>query len=275
MTQNYRSSYFRSAKFRNLHKEALRPRPKPRTFYVPGISGLGKNVSQSPRYKRTVTPLNLPLTITRSIGGTVQFINGFRTLERTCALYRRQLSWMQIYWNDRNALLFTARDGSTGLVVGSACCLVRPKTIYVAYICSVKPGVGRALMHMISEEAVRIRKPYVELVSVENAIGFYKKLGFVRGPIDNTPDRQREARLSAVQLKAVGRLNNHNMKKKYLNNTDEAPSSLPKYHKIVIASTHLKRRRNTQNYEVQPTKRPRIRQPRNTSATTTQKLKRG
>jgi hypothetical protein len=158
-------------------------------------------------------------------------------------------------------------------------------------------------MQMISEEAVRLRKPYIELVSVESAIGFYKKLGFVRGPIDNTPDRQREARLSAVQLKAVGRLNNmnkllealanrqrearlsavqleavgrpNNMNIFYSNNTDEVHSSLPKYHKIVSASTHLKRRRNTQNNEVQQTKRPRIWKPRNTSATTTQKLERG
>jgi hypothetical protein len=66
-----------------------------------------------------------------------------------------------------------------GIVIGS----LRQNSVFVDVIISKKKGTGRALMEAVVEYGAAHGKHGVELTSTPEAHGFYKRIGFRRGPL--------------------------------------------------------------------------------------------
>lgn len=73
-----------------------------------------------------------------------------------------------------------------GELCGLAGCVVRPESIYIDFMCSIKKGMGTMMLERIQREGVRLGKRGVELVSVPDAVRFYTRQGFKRGPLPHT-----------------------------------------------------------------------------------------
>ncbi len=160
----------------------------------------------------------------------------------TCEIYDQHMWWLKRHWDNPNALLIVATESignSKPTTVGAASCLVRRNSIYIDYMCSARRGTGRAMMKFIEEEALFLQKQHIELVSMEDAIPFYEKLGFVRGPIGNTVQKRTKAELDMIMYGAANLKND----RRYFNGVyyksdlDEILQTLPKYHKNAIAAS--------------------------------------
>lgn len=89
------------------------------------------------------------------------------------------------YWRtkrgDVERVLFFAIE--RGSIVGMSIGTLRPHTVFVDVIVSKKKGAGKALMEAALEFGHQHGKRGVELTSTPEAHGFYKRIGFRRGPL--------------------------------------------------------------------------------------------
>jgi hypothetical protein len=149
-----------------------------------------------------------------TLGLTKKSINNFRTLQPNNVANVHELydlikysckkvsyfasSWVKNYVKSpkRNQFLVIALDKRMHVFVGAAGCTIRSKVLYLDFICSGKPKLGTRMMTFIRRIAKRLGKEGVELVSVPEYVGFYRKQGYRRGPL-GANKRQRAA---AAQL---------------------------------------------------------------------------
>jgi hypothetical protein len=112
---------------------------------------------------------------------------------------------MTLRLDRKRFMLFTTARGS-GKIVGLAGCIIRPRSLYVDFLCSGKPGVGSRLVKHIKNLTVRLGKQGVELVSLNSAAGFWRKMGLRRGPLNKNPAMHKNAH---KRFRVVKRLANH------------------------------------------------------------------
>lgn len=130
--------------------------------------------------------------------------------------------------------LFVAYDAADPKfpLAGIAGVEVRSDSMHVEVLCSWIKGAGRKLMREVELAAYLLGKKAVDLVSVPRAAGFYRKIGFVRGPYGVSPARRNAAR---KRFKATFPRDPGNawQKEYYLSDPNERRDYLPKYHKRV------------------------------------------
>lgn len=166
-------------------------------------------------------------------------IDSIRTLEKKCAglgfadTVEFLITKKRFAWN--RELIILAIDSPRGFqpVVGIAICDLRPSSVHVEILCSIKKGVGSQLMKRVERVAEDMGWMGVNLLSTESAVNFYKKLGYRRGPLiqneslrkEAVKEYQRHARASGASATYEGMF--------FTSNTNEAHKGNPKFSKLV------------------------------------------
>jgi GNAT superfamily N-acetyltransferase len=201
----------------------------------------------------------LPNALRKSSGEGEDLRNFEINTDDTCDLGGYAIMWLlgPHKNDDGKRLVFVLRNMTTRKRAGFALCKIRPgkKSLYVDVICAREKriGAGSTLMRAIEEYAMGQGLAYVELVSVPSpeTINFYKKMGYRRGPPGATIAEAVKARhlykrlenryysgamnINAEQLNAFDGL-------LYGRNENERTQQLPKYHRLLTASSRKRRR---------------------------------
>lgn len=131
-------------------------------------------------------------------------------------------------------ILFVAHDFAYASrpIVGIACVEVRRDSLYVDLLCSFVRGAGRELMVEVQLRAFLDGKKVVDLVAVNQVAGFYRKIGFARGPVGVSPARRNVAKKRFQNVKKWFDKNAFE-NQYYPSNENEKKHNMPKYHKRV------------------------------------------